>query len=95
MEVKDLINDTLDFWKYKLNNDLCTPEELTNLAEIAQKELKTYGTIEDLAKFFGVPESSVRNVISRRVIEKPKRRVYYRFQAVLKNIPVKWLNKNK
>ena len=56
----------------------------------AAENLNLYGTIEDLAKYYGVPESKVRNTINRKMIEKPKRRVYYRFLSFRKIVPKKW-----
>lgn len=57
---------------------------------MAMENLELYGTIEDMAKFYNVPESKVRNTINRKMIEKPKRRVYYRFLSFLKIVPEKW-----
>ena len=91
MDAKELIRQTLDFWRYKLDNDLCTMEELESVSKMMQNNLKVLGTVEDFAKFCDKPEQYVRNTISRRVNDKPKRRVYYRFFSFIKNIPDKWL----
>lgn len=91
MDAKELIRQTLDFWRYKLDNDLCTMEELDSISKMMQNNLKIMGTVEDFAKFCDKPEQYVRNTINRRVNDKPKRRVYYRFFPFIKNIPDKWL----
>lgn len=92
MDSKELLNQTLDFYKQKLNSDSsCTPEDIESLRDIFVENLEIVGTVEDISKFYNVPESSVRNLISRKVIEKPKRRVYYNFISLLKRIPDKWL----
>ena len=67
MESKDIINDVLDFLKHKVNSDSCTPDELRNISNILTKELDTIGTIDEMAEFFGVSESTLRVMISRNV----------------------------
>lgn len=93
MDAKELINLTLEFYRYKINNDLCTMEELQSVADMLQRNLNVIGTAEDFAKFCDTPESHVRQIISRKVIAKPKRRVYYRFWDFIANIPSKLLKK--
>lgn len=88
--LKHNLSEIIGFIKYKVDNDLCTPEEIEAVSKMAMENLKLYGTIEDLAKFYEVPESKVRNTINRKMIEKPKRRVYYRFLSFMKIVPNKW-----
>lgn len=88
---KKTINQTLDFLKYKVNSDACTAGDLDAILGMFKENLNIIGTVEDFAKFFNVSEQQVRNTISRRVTDKPKRRVYYRFPKVVKNVPDKWL----
>ena len=88
--LKNNLSEIIGYIKYKVDNDLCTPEELESVARMAAENLNLYGTIEDLAKYYGVPESKVRNTINRKMIEKPKRRVYYRFLSFRKIVPKKW-----
>lgn len=88
--LKHNLSEIIGFIKYKVDNDLCTPEEIEAVSKMAMENLKLYGTIEDLAKFYDVPESKVRNTINRKMIEKPKRRVYYRFLSFMKIVPTKW-----
>ena len=95
MDAKETIKQVLDFLKYKVDNDMCTMEELRSVSDVLQNSLNVIGTVEDFAKFCDQPESSVRNVISRRVIDKPKRRVFYRFFPFIKSVPSKWLTKKQ
>ena len=95
MDEKELINMTLDFYKYKVNSDSCTMEELKQVSEWLQKGVNTIGTVEDFSKFLDIPESHVRNIISRRVLDKPKRRVYYRFIPFIKSVSDKILKKKQ
>ena len=88
--LKNNLSEIIGYIKYKVDNDLCTPEEIESVSKMAMENLELYGTIEDMAKFYNVPESKVRNTINRKMIEKPKRRVYYRFISFLKIVPEKW-----
>ena len=88
--LKHNLSEIIGFIKYKVDNDLCTPEEIESVSRMAMENLELYGTIEDLAKFYDVPESKVRNTINRKMIEKPKRRVYYLFLSFMKIAPDKW-----
>lgn len=92
MDSKELIKETLDFYKYKLDHG-CTMEDIEIAARWAAENIGALGTVEDFAKFFGKKESDVRTVINRKVIDKPKRRVFYHFIPFLKNVPPKWLEK--
>ena len=91
MDDKTIINEVLDFLKFKVNSDSCTPEELRNLSDILTERLDTIGTVEEISEFFNVPQQNLRTMINRKVSDKPKRRVYYRFMSIMKNIPEKWL----
>ena len=90
MDAKELIRQTLDFYRYKLDHDLCTMEELESLSDMLQNNLKVSGTISDFAKYCDKPEVEIRKVINRKVLDKPKRRVYYRFFPFIKSVPAKW-----
>ena len=95
MDAKNEILEVLEFWKYKVTNNLCTPEEMESLSKMLQENMDMYGTVEDLAKFFDVSEAQIRTTINRKMIDKPKRRVYYRFMSFLKIIPKSWRDKRK
>ena len=90
--LKNNLSEIIGYIKYKVDNDLCTPEEIESVSRMAMENLELYGTIEDMASFYNVPESKVRNTINRKMIERPKRRVYYRFISFMKIVPKKWRN---
>lgn len=91
--MKHTLLNILDFLRYKVDNDQCTPEEIRNLSDIVTKELNTSATIDELSDFYGQSRSNVSNVISRRPIpkdKKPKRRIYYNFAWFNSIIPDSW-----
>ena len=94
--MKHTLLNILDFLRYKVDNDQCTPEELRKFSDIATKELNTSATIDELSDFYGQSRSNVSNVISRRPIpkdKKPKRRIYYNFAWFNSIIPDSWKQK--
>ena len=90
---KTYLAEILDYYKYKLDNNLCTMEEMNSLAKTIQENMEIQGTISDFAKFYDQPESSVRATISRKLLAKPKRKVYYPFHKFVKIVPEKWRGK--
>lgn len=90
MDAKKILIEILDYYKYKIDNDLCTMEEIEATSKLLQENMEISGTISDFARFFDVSEINVRSTINRKLIDKPRRRVYYRFIPFLKIIPEKW-----
>ena len=90
MDAKKILIEILDYYKYKIDNDLCTMEEIESTSKLLQENMEISGTISDFARFFDVSEINVRSTINRKLIDKPRRRVYYRFIPFLRIIPEKW-----
>lgn len=81
-----------DFFKYQLENDKCTAEEIKSVCKMAESNLEVDATVKDMADFFGQSEQNVNNVIHRHYGDKPKRRVYHNLNWVLTQAPSKWLS---
>lgn len=92
-ELKNNLSEIIGYIKYKVDNNLCTPEEIESVSRMAMENLELYGTIEDLAKFYDVPEVNVRNAIHRKLVAGPKRVVLYPFHKFSKVVPEKWRKK--
>lgn len=91
--MKQTVLNILDFLRYKVANNQCTPEELRKFSDIATKELNTIATADELSEFYKQSPSNVRNVINRRPIpkdKKPKRKIYYNFAWFNSIIPESW-----
>ena len=93
MDVKKYLIEILDYYKYKVENDLCNLEEMNSVIRSLEENAKVTGTISDFAEFFGVPEQTIRTNIARKLIDKPKRKVLYPFHKFIKIVPDKWRNK--
>lgn len=93
MNANKYLSEILSYYKHKIDNNLCTMEEMESVKKILEQNMEISGTISDFAKFYGVPETTVRTNIFRKMFAKPKRVVLYPFHKFLKIVPEKWLNK--
>lgn len=84
---KMLLLDFVDYFRYKVENDLLTMEEFEAIFKMIAKELPLVGTTDDFARFYGRPKTNVSSVINRRMIKKPVRRVFYSFNEFQKIVP--------
>lgn len=90
---KTYLIEILDYYKYKLEHDLCTMEEINSITKAIEESVNVSGTISDFANFYGVPETSVRSNICRKMFDKPKRKLLYPFHKFSRIVPDKWRNK--
>ena len=90
MDSSEILSDILGYYKYKVDNNFCTMEEMNGAIKALESNMEVHGTISDFAKFYGVSESNVRATICRKLLAKPKRKVLYPFGAFAKIIPDKW-----
>ena len=87
----NILSEILGYYKYKVDNNLCTPEEIHNAEKVLMENLEIHGTVDDFARFYGKSREAVYSVIKRRMIQKPKRNVVlYPFHAFIKLIPNGW-----
>ena len=86
--------ETLDFYKYKIQNNLCTMDEMNSAVKVLEENMEIYGTIGDFAEHYGKSKDAVNSVIKNKLIQKPKRNVVlYPFHAFAKIIPDSWRKK--
>ena len=90
---KRIILDSLDFIRYKVENDRLTLSEADSIAKTLQGGLNLRGTVDDLCKFYGQNRTNVKAVIGRKMLGKPERRVYYPFNEFNKAVPSSWKRK--
>lgn len=93
MDAKNLLSEILGYYKYKVDNNLCTMREMEDTLHAIENNMEIDGTISDFAKFYGKPEVNIRATISRKLIDKPKRKLLYPFHKFAKIIPDKWREK--
>lgn len=88
--VKEVVINILDYLKYQVVNDKCTPDELRSIQNSLIDNLDIDCTCEDIATMYNQSRSNVRNVLSRNFMPKPKRKVYYNFVKFITFIPKTW-----
>ena len=90
MDSKDYLIEILEFYIYKLKAGKCTLHEAESATKAIVSNMEADGTISDFAKFYNVPEVTVRTNINRKLFAKPKRLVLYPFLQFMKIVPSKW-----
>lgn len=93
MDAKQILSEILGYYKYKVDNDLCTLAEMESAKKALTENMEIYGTIDDFAKYYETAPGNVRATIPRKLIAKPIRRVFYPFHKFLKIVPSKWRKK--
>lgn len=94
MNVKDELIEILDFYKYKIEHNKCTMEEIESAKNTLVENMNIEGTIGDFAEFYGKSKDAVNSAIKRRMFEKPRRNiVLYPFHSFIKIRPRGWSRK--
>lgn len=96
--MKQLILDVLDFWKYKVENNKCTPEEMKNISDVISDNLDIMATVNDISKIYGKSPNNVRVVMSHNQFQKsnpPKIQKFYNFLKFREIIPQSWRKDKK
>lgn len=89
-EIAKEIKILLSFVCHQIDNGECTEEQLRSWHKMISDNIKVDATISELADFYDQSENNVRNVINRRMVEKPKRKVFYNFFSFSRIIPKSW-----
>lgn len=87
---KDYLIEILEYYIFKLKEDKCSMDEIESVTKAVEQNMEIHGTISDFAKFYDVPETTIRTNISRKMLDKPKRKVLYPFHKFAKIVPDKW-----
>ena len=93
--IKQVILDILDFIRWQVINDRCTPEQLRSIHASLVEKITVEATAEDIADYFGKSKENVRNVLSRTPMPRPKRKTYYCIKSFFKFMPKTWKHINK
>lgn len=91
MDTKQMLSEVLGYYKYKVDNNLCTMAEMQDALNAMECNMEIYGTVEDFAKYFGKSKDAVNGIIKRNVYEKPIRGLVLRsFHKFIKRVPDSW-----
>lgn len=86
----NLLSEFLGYLKYKVDNNLLTLDEVQGLQRLFFEGVPLSGSAEDIADYYHRTPQDVRNVIHRKMLSKPVRKVHYSFQEFQKIVPEKW-----
>lgn len=95
MDAKRYLKDLFKFGMQKLDDGTCSPDELRSVADTASKNISSWATIEEIARFYNQTPNNVRVVINRKLIMKPRRKVLYSFTDFAKIVPESWKKKDE
>lgn len=91
MDTKQMLSEVLGYYKYKVDNNLCTMAEMQDALNAMECNMEIYGTVEDFARFFGKSKDAVNGIIKRNIYEKPVRGLVLRsFHKFVKRVPDSW-----
>lgn len=87
---KRIALEFIDYLRFKVESDSLTMEEVDSIAKTFESSLNLTGTADDFARFYGKSKESVKVVISRKMFEKPLRKVLYSFTRFRRSVPDSW-----
>ena len=90
----NLLSEFIDYLKFKIDNKRLTLREAESLRKMFFDNLTLTGTAEDIACFYHRTPQDVRNVVHRKMLAKPERRVHYSFSEFQNIVPSKWKEKS-
>lgn len=90
----NLLSEFIDYLKFKIDNKKLTLREAEGLRKMFFDNLTLTGTAEDIAGFYHRTPQDVRNVVHRKMLKKPERRVHYSFSDFQNIAPESWTNKS-
>lgn len=88
--VRKILSDCLGFLKYKVDNNKLTLDEEQAFVKLIEENIPVSGTSRDFAEYYKQSPINVRCVISRKMLDKPVRKVLYPFLSFARKIPSSW-----
>ena len=89
--VDELLITTLRFWIRKIKRGECTREQQKAILDAIDSVGEVYGTIDEIAEFYGKSKDAVNGVIKRNYMGKPRRNiVLYSFSKFKAAAPRSW-----
>lgn len=88
--MRDVICDCLGMISHKVRNGSVTLTDIRTMFDTLCSGLGIDASIREVAGYYNKPEVNVRSIIKRKVLSKPKRRVYYNFTEICRKVPRLW-----
>lgn len=91
--MRDLLCECACFIGRKIKDGTVTASDVRTMFDTLSSTCGVDASIREIARHFGQSEVNVRSLIKRRILGKPRRRVYYDFNEVCRKVPSSWLAK--
>lgn len=91
--MREALADTFGILEYKTRNGVISSDDVRAILTAMEAGGGIRATVADLAGFYQRSEAEVRNVIHRRYLPKPVRRVTYDFGTFREAVPNSWRQK--
>lgn len=88
--MRDTLAEFFGMLQYKVKHGFFTVDDVKAMLRAVESCGGLSATIQDLAGYYHTSEVNVRSVIKRRIIDKPKRKVYYDFLQFSDVVPPSW-----
>lgn len=91
--MRDLLGECLCFIGGKIKDGTVTAGDVRTMFDTLSSTVGVDASIREVARHFNQSEVNVRSLIKRRIVGKPRRRVYYDFREVCRKVPASWHGK--
>ena len=88
--MREVVGDCFGFIGHKIKDGTVTVDDVRSMFETVISSTGAKASIKEIASYYNKSEVNVRSVIKRRVLGKPRRRVYYDFSEVCRKVPASW-----
>lgn len=88
--MREVLCECLGLIENKIKDGSVTVSDIKSMVETLASSVGVDATVKEVAGFYNTSEVNVRSLIKRRILKKPKRRVYYDFREICRNAPKSW-----
>ena len=88
--MREVLCDCLGIIEKKIKDGTVTVGDIRTMVETLSSGVGVDASIREIAGYYGQSEVNVRSLIKRKIIGKPKRRVYYDFTEICSKVPQSW-----
>lgn len=88
--MRKVLCDCLGMVERKIKNGTVTIGDVRAMFDALNSGVGIDASVKEIAGYYGKSEVNVRSVIKRKLISKPKRKVYYNFSELCRKVPNSW-----
>lgn len=88
--MREVLCDCLGIISQKVRNGSITITDIRTLTDALFSGSEIDASVKEVAGYYGQSETNVRSLIKRKILSKPKRKVYYNFTEICRKVPKSW-----